>query len=50
MSQKADEVDVIDTSSGCGSSFDVSIVSTEFAGKTLIQRHRLVGGGRWMVA
>ena len=40
---QAEEVDVVDTSSGCGSAFDVQIVSKAFAGKTLIQRHRLVG-------
>jgi stress-induced morphogen len=33
---------VIDTSGGCGASFDVSIISEAFQGKPLIQRHRAV--------
>jgi len=34
--------EVIDTSGGCGQSFDVVIVSPLFGGKGLLQRHRLV--------
>lgn len=33
---------VIDTSGGCGASFDVAVVSDAFNGKMLIARHRLV--------
>ncbi|WOL04514.1 protein BOLA2 [Canna indica] len=33
---------VIDTSGGCGASFEVEIVSAEFEGKRLLERHRLV--------
>jgi len=33
---------VTDTSGGCGASFEVSCVSHAFAGKSLLQRHRLV--------
>ncbi|TPX57055.1 hypothetical protein PhCBS80983_g04088 [Powellomyces hirtus] len=39
---EAEHVDVIDTSNGCGQSFDVVIVSKLFEGKPLLQRHRLV--------
>mmetsp|Transcript_34936 Transcript_34936/g.82856 ORF Transcript_34936/g.82856 Transcript_34936/m.82856 type:complete len:86 (+) Transcript_34936:105-362(+) len=35
-------VTVVDTSGGCGSSFDVAVVSSKFEGKPLIARHRLV--------
>ncbi|KAG2499188.1 hypothetical protein HYH03_002769 [Edaphochlamys debaryana] len=38
----AENVDVVDTSGGCGAAFEVSIVSVQFEGKTLIQRHRMV--------
>jgi stress-induced morphogen len=34
--------EVLDTSGGCGASFDVSIVAQAFAGKALLARHRLV--------
>lgn len=33
---------VVDESDGCGGKFNVIIVSKEFEGKSLIQRHRLV--------
>lgn len=33
---------VEDTSSGCGGSFKCLIVSSDFSGKSLIQRHRLI--------
>ncbi|KAI8924594.1 bola protein, partial [Entophlyctis helioformis] len=33
---------VTDTSDGCGQSYDVIVVSELFAGKSLLQRHRLV--------
>ncbi|KAJ3047968.1 hypothetical protein HK097_010999 [Rhizophlyctis rosea] len=39
---QADHVEVIDTSDGCGQSFEVIIVSTLFEGKSSLQRHRLV--------
>mmetsp|Transcript_34107 Transcript_34107/g.86304 ORF Transcript_34107/g.86304 Transcript_34107/m.86304 type:complete len:80 (-) Transcript_34107:267-506(-) len=39
---QATEVDVSDTSGGCGQSFDVAVVSPLFEGKTLLARHRLV--------
>ncbi|KAM6563563.1 hypothetical protein CsatB_023561 [Cannabis sativa] len=35
---------VIDTSGGCGASFAVEIVSEQFEGKRLLERHRLVNG------
>ncbi|GAQ91976.1 hypothetical protein KFL_008950040 [Klebsormidium nitens] len=41
-SLEAEQLTVIDTSGGCGASFDVAIVSKQFDGKTRIQRHRLV--------
>ena len=31
-------------SGGCGQAFNAVIVSDEFRGKTLLQRHRLVNG------
>lgn len=34
--------EVIDTSGGCGASFMVSIVSDQFKGKRLLERHRMV--------
>ncbi|KAG2278212.1 hypothetical protein Bca52824_060767 [Brassica carinata] len=34
--------EVIDTSGGCGASFAVEIVSEEFEGKRLLERHRMV--------
>ncbi|KAK3032201.1 hypothetical protein RJ639_035913 [Escallonia herrerae] len=33
---------VIDTSGGCGASFQVEIVSEQFEGKRLLERHRMV--------
>ncbi|XP_074295546.1 protein BOLA2 [Silene latifolia] len=33
---------VVDTSGGCGASFVVEIVSKEFEGKRLLDRHRMV--------
>lgn len=39
---QATDVVVMDTSGGCGASFDVAVVSDAFEGKTLIARHRLV--------
>ncbi|EGF79770.1 hypothetical protein BATDEDRAFT_89441 [Batrachochytrium dendrobatidis JAM81] len=35
-------LEVIDTSNGCGQSFDVLVVSSLFEGKSVLQRHRLV--------
>ncbi|QHO35277.1 hypothetical protein DS421_9g274160 [Arachis hypogaea] len=35
-------LEVIDTSGGCGASFVVEIVSEEFEGKRLLERHRMV--------
>ncbi|GFQ07611.1 bola-like protein 2 [Phtheirospermum japonicum] len=34
--------DVIDTSGGCGASFKIEIVSEQFEGKRLLERHRMV--------
>ena len=31
-----------DTSGGCGQSFEVVVVSSQFQGKPLLQRHRVV--------
>mmetsp|Transcript_37660 Transcript_37660/g.45435 ORF Transcript_37660/g.45435 Transcript_37660/m.45435 type:complete len:87 (-) Transcript_37660:467-727(-) len=40
---EATECEVEDTSGGCGSSFDVLLlVSQQFEGKKLLERHRLV--------
>lgn len=36
------ELTVVDTSGGCGASYEVSIVSAKLAGKTLLQRHRAI--------
>ncbi|KAG8383765.1 hypothetical protein BUALT_Bualt04G0047800 [Buddleja alternifolia] len=36
--------DVIDTSGGCGASFSIEIVSEQFEGKRLLERHRMVNG------
>lgn len=38
----ASHVEVIDESDGCGAKFSVTIVSSAFEGKPLLQRHRLV--------
>ncbi|KAH9625030.1 hypothetical protein KSS87_013433 [Heliosperma pusillum] len=35
-------LEVVDTSGGCGASFVVEIVSKEFEGKRLLDRHRMV--------
>ncbi|XP_055303016.1 bolA-like protein 2 [Sitodiplosis mosellana] len=35
-------VKVVDESDGCGGKFNVIIVSPEFEGKSILQRHRLV--------
>ncbi|KAJ4843616.1 BolA-like protein 2 [Turnera subulata] len=37
-------LEVIDTSGGCGASFEIEIVSEQFEGKRLLERHRLVNG------
>ncbi|XP_002282729.1 protein BOLA2 [Vitis vinifera] len=34
--------EVIDTSGGCGASFAIEIVSEQFEGKRLLERHRMV--------
>ncbi|KAK6152408.1 hypothetical protein DH2020_015043 [Rehmannia glutinosa] len=34
--------EVIDTSGGCGASFAIEIVSEQFEGKRLLERHRIV--------
>lgn len=39
---QATTVEVVDTSAGCGSFFKIKIASPVFAGKPLIQQHRLV--------
>ncbi|KAF9666048.1 hypothetical protein SADUNF_Sadunf16G0188300 [Salix dunnii] len=35
-------LEVVDTSGGCGASFAIEIVSEQFEGKRLLERHRLV--------
>lgn len=35
---------VVDTSGGCGTSFEISVVSAAFEGKPVLARHRLVNG------
>lgn len=35
-------LDVVDTSGGCGASFEIVIVSTAFDGVALLERHRIV--------
>ncbi|OWM76395.1 protein BOLA2 [Punica granatum] len=35
-------IEVIDTSGGCGASFVIEIVSSQFEGKRLLERHRMV--------
>ncbi|KAI3451477.1 hypothetical protein Pfo_008142 [Paulownia fortunei] len=37
-----DNNDVIDTSGGCGASYTIEIVSEQFEGKRLLERHRMV--------
>ncbi|XP_058091111.1 protein BOLA2 [Magnolia sinica] len=39
---KPSHLEVIDTSGGCGASFAIEIVSEQFEGKRLLERHRLV--------
>lgn len=39
---EATDVTVIDNSGGCGTAFDVAVVSAQFEGKRLLERHRLV--------
>jgi len=36
------QLEVIDTSGGCGASFQVSIAADAFEGKKLIEKHRMV--------
>ncbi|KPI84364.1 hypothetical protein ABL78_6571 [Leptomonas seymouri] len=40
--QPVQSVKVVDASGGCGSFFNIDIVSPVFQGKPLIQQHRLV--------
>eukprot|EP01018_Ginkgo_biloba_P012804 Gb_08186 [translate_table: standard] len=35
-------LNVVDTSGGCGASFSIEIVSAQFEGKRLLERHRMV--------
>nr|ABK22779.1 unknown [Picea sitchensis]ABK25529.1 unknown [Picea sitchensis] len=35
-------LNVIDTSGGCGASFSIEVVSAQFEGKKLLERHRMV--------
>ena len=37
-----DYVKVVDLSDGCGSKFDIIVVSSEFMGKSIIAQHRAV--------
>ncbi|XP_065892656.1 bolA-like protein 2 [Dysidea avara] len=39
---EATHVEVADVSDGCGYKFEVVVVSSQFEGKPLLQRHRLV--------
>ncbi|XP_022750977.1 protein BOLA2-like [Durio zibethinus] len=39
---KPSHLEVIDTSGGCGASFAIEIVSEQFIGKRLLERHRIV--------
>ncbi|RUP17001.1 bola protein [Jimgerdemannia flammicorona] len=39
---QAEHVEIIDNSGGCGSAYEVIIVSSLFEGKSLLERHRLV--------
>ena len=36
--------EVRDVSGGCGQSFEAVVVSSQFEGKPLLQRHRMVNG------
>ncbi|GFY82897.1 BolA-like family protein [Actinidia rufa] len=42
LKRNHDSDEVIDTSGGCGASFAVEIVSAQFEGKRLLERHRMV--------
>ena len=42
----AQDVQVVDTSGGCGASFEVAVVTEQFEGKKLLERHRMVGARR----
>ncbi|XP_010241713.1 PREDICTED: protein BOLA2 [Nelumbo nucifera] len=35
-------LEIIDTSGGCGASFAIEIVSEQFEGKKLLERHRMI--------
>uniref|UniRef100_A0A5K4F8R5 BolA-like protein n=1 Tax=Schistosoma mansoni TaxID=6183 RepID=A0A5K4F8R5_SCHMA len=35
-------IEIVDFSDGCGLKFDVKVVSQEFEGKSLVDRHRIV--------
>ncbi|XP_010422935.1 PREDICTED: protein BOLA2 [Camelina sativa] len=35
-------LEVIDISGGCGASFEIEVVSEQFEGKRLLERHRMV--------
>uniref|UniRef100_A0A5K4F6M6 BolA-like protein n=1 Tax=Schistosoma mansoni TaxID=6183 RepID=A0A5K4F6M6_SCHMA len=35
-------IEIVDFSDGCGLKFDVKVVSQEFEGKSLVDRHRLL--------
>ncbi|XP_042518528.1 protein BOLA2 [Macadamia integrifolia] len=39
---KPSHIEVTDTSGGCGASFEIEIVSEQFEGKRLLERHRMV--------
>lgn len=39
---EAKDVTVVDDSGGCGSSFTVAVVSAQFEGRKLLDRHKLV--------
>lgn len=39
---QAEQVQVVDTSGGCGSAFQVAVVAEAFQGKRLLERHQLV--------
>ncbi|XP_059307923.1 protein BOLA2 [Lycium ferocissimum] len=40
----ASHLEVIDMSGGCGAKFSVVVVSEQFEGKRLLERHRMVNG------
>lgn len=42
---QSSQVEVLDISGGCGSSFEVYAVSDLFEGKRLLQRHKMVNEG-----